>query len=90
LSLSLETEVDGAPMVFPLGTEPLLELGRLQYPDQTGRRETTACRCKLKPGYRFEIPEIAPLSSIGKSPDGTAESSPGRSPGFRNQVMQSR
>ncbi len=37
--VSLEAELDGAPMVFPLGPESLLELGHLQRPNWPGTRE---------------------------------------------------
>jgi hypothetical protein len=51
--VSLEAEVDGAPMVFPLG--PDLSLSWATCNARTGQQEaqTTVYRCELKPGYRF-------------------------------------
>jgi hypothetical protein len=51
--VSLEAEVDGAPMVFPLG--PNLSLSWATCNVRTGQEEaqTTVYRCELKPGYRF-------------------------------------
>jgi hypothetical protein len=51
--VSLEAEVDGVPMVFPLG--PNLSLSWAACNVRTGPEEekTTVYRCELKPGYRF-------------------------------------
>jgi hypothetical protein len=51
--VSLEAEVDGAPMVFPLGPNPALSWATCNV--RTGQEEaqTTVYRCELKPGYRF-------------------------------------
>jgi hypothetical protein len=51
--VSLEAEVDGAPMVFPLG--PNLSLSWAACNVRTGPEQdkTTVYRCELKPGYRF-------------------------------------
>ena len=51
--VSLEAEVDGAPMVFPLGPNPSLSWATCNV--RTGQEEaqTTVYRCELKPGYRF-------------------------------------
>jgi hypothetical protein len=51
--VSLEAEVDGAPMVFPLGPNPSLSWAACNV--RTGQEEaqTTVYRCELKPGYRF-------------------------------------
>jgi hypothetical protein len=52
--VSLEAEIDGAPMVFPLG--PNLSLSWAVCNVRTGTEEqekTTVYRCELKPGYRF-------------------------------------
>jgi hypothetical protein len=52
--VSLEAEIDGAPMVFPLG--PNLSLSWATCNVRTGTEEqekTTVYRCELKPGYRF-------------------------------------
>jgi hypothetical protein len=51
--VSLEAEVDGAPMLFPLG--PNLSLSWATCNVRTGpeQEKTTVYRCELKPGYRF-------------------------------------
>ena len=51
--VSLEAEVDGAPMVFPLG--PNLSLSWANCNVRTGpeQEKTTVYRCELKPGFRF-------------------------------------
>jgi hypothetical protein len=51
--VSLEAEVDGAPMVFPLG--PNLSLSWATCNVRTGpeQEKTTVYRCELKPGFRF-------------------------------------
>jgi hypothetical protein len=52
--VSLEAEIDGVPMVFPLG--PNLSLSWAACNVRTGTEEqekTTVYRCELKPGYRF-------------------------------------
>jgi hypothetical protein len=51
--VSLEAEIDGAPMVFPLG--PNLSLSWATCNVRTGpeQEKTTVYRCELKPGYRF-------------------------------------
>jgi hypothetical protein len=51
--VSLEADVDGAPMVFPLG--PNLSLSWATCNVRTGpeQEKTTVYRCELKPGYRF-------------------------------------
>jgi hypothetical protein len=51
--VSLEADLDGAPMVFPLGPEP--ELSWASCTARTGMEEekTTVYRCELRPGYRF-------------------------------------
>jgi hypothetical protein len=51
--VSLEAEVDGAPMVFPLGPNPSLSWAACNV--RTGQEEaqTSVYRCELKPGYRF-------------------------------------
>ena len=50
---SLEAEIDGAPMVFPLG--PDLYLSWATCTGRTGQEaeKNTVYRCELKPGYRF-------------------------------------
>jgi hypothetical protein len=51
--VSLEADVDGAPMVFPLG--PNLSLSWATCNVRTGpeQEKTTVYRCELKPGFRF-------------------------------------
>jgi hypothetical protein len=52
--VSLEADIDGASMVFPLG--PNLSLSWATCNVRTGTEEqekTTVYRCELKPGYRF-------------------------------------
>ena len=51
--VSLEADVDGTPMVFPLG--PNLSLSWAACTVRTGTEEekTTVYRCELNPGYRF-------------------------------------
>ena len=51
--VSLEAEVDGSPMVFPLG--PTLNLSWATCTVRTDREKekTTVYGCELKPGYRF-------------------------------------
>jgi hypothetical protein len=50
--VSLEAEVNGAPMVFPMG--PDLYLSWATCTTSTSDQEkSTAYRCELKPGYRF-------------------------------------
>jgi hypothetical protein len=51
--VSLEAELEGSPMVFPLGPNP--ELSWATCTVRTGMEEekTTVYRCELRPGYRF-------------------------------------
>ncbi|HLY41839.1 MAG TPA: carboxypeptidase-like regulatory domain-containing protein [Terracidiphilus sp.] len=51
--VSIEAEINGTPMVFPLGPE--LYLSWATCTARTGRQseQATAYRCELKPGYRF-------------------------------------
>jgi hypothetical protein len=51
--VSIEAEIDGAPMVFPLG--PNLYLSWATCIARTNRegQKSTVYRCELKPGYRF-------------------------------------
>jgi hypothetical protein len=51
--VSLEAEIDGSPMVFPLG--PQLNLSWAICNVRTGpdKERTTVYRCELKPDYRF-------------------------------------
>jgi hypothetical protein len=51
--VSLEADLDGSPMVFPLGPDP--ELSWATCTVRTGMEEekTSVYRCELRPGYRF-------------------------------------
>ncbi len=49
--LSIEAELDGAFMVFPLG--PSLRLSWANCSSKTGINQTRLYRCQLKPGYLF-------------------------------------
>jgi len=52
--VSIEAEVDGAPMVFPLGPELYLSWATCTARTDTAEEQTTTVyRCELKPGYRF-------------------------------------
>jgi hypothetical protein len=52
--VSIEADVDGVPMVFPLGPDLYLSWATCTARAETADGEaTTAYRCELKPGYRF-------------------------------------
>jgi len=51
--VSLEAEVDGTPMVFPLGPDLYLSWATCTARTNSGEDKTTVYRCELKPGYRF-------------------------------------
>jgi hypothetical protein len=51
--VSLEAELDGAPMVFPLGPNLSLSWATCSMRNGTEEEQTVAYRCELKPGYRF-------------------------------------
>jgi hypothetical protein len=52
--VSIEADLDGAPMVFPLGPDLYLSWATCTARTNTAEREkTTVYRCELKPGYRF-------------------------------------
>jgi hypothetical protein len=52
--VSIKAEIDGAPMVFPLGPELYLSWATCAARTNTAEEQTTtAYRCELKPGYRF-------------------------------------
>jgi len=51
--VSLEADVDGAPMVFPLGPNPSLSWATCTVRTDLDAEKTTVYRCELKPGYRF-------------------------------------
>jgi len=51
--VSLEAELDGAPMVFPLGPNPSLSWATCNVRTGPEQEKTTVYRCELKPGFRF-------------------------------------
>lgn len=51
--VSLEGEIDGAPMVFPLGPDLYLSWATCSARTNNEKDKTTVYRCELKPGYRF-------------------------------------
>ncbi|MGO9433668.1 MAG: hypothetical protein ACLPH3_17760 [Terracidiphilus sp.] len=51
--VSLEAEVNGAPMVFPMGPDLYLSWANCTATTSTDSENSTAYRCELKPGYRF-------------------------------------
>ena len=51
--VSIEAEIDGTPMVFPLGPEFYLSWATCTGRNNTDPQGTTAYRCELKPGFRF-------------------------------------
>jgi hypothetical protein len=51
--VSLEADLNGTPMVFPLGPEPSLSWATCSVRMGMEEEKTTVYRCELKPGYRF-------------------------------------
>lgn len=51
--VSLEAEVAGVPMVFPLGPDLFLSWATCSVRSNPDPDKTTVYRCELKPGYRF-------------------------------------
>jgi hypothetical protein len=51
--VSLEAEIDGSPMVFPLGPDPYLSWATCTVRIGTGKEGAAVYRCELKLGYRF-------------------------------------
>ena len=51
--VSLEGDIDGAPMVFPLGPDLYLSWANCTARTSKSSDQTTVYRCELKPGYRF-------------------------------------
>ena len=49
--VSIEAELNGSMVVFPLGPEMLLSWANCQL--QINKDQTKVYRCELKPGYRF-------------------------------------
>ncbi len=51
--VSIEAEVDGTPMVFPLGPDLYLSWATCTARTNREGEQSTVYRCELKPGYRF-------------------------------------
>jgi len=51
--VSLEAELNGTPMVFPLGPDLYLSWATCTARSSNDADKSTAYRCELKPGYRF-------------------------------------
>ncbi len=51
--VSIEAEIDGTPMVFPLGPELYLSWATCTSRNNTDAQGAMAYGCELKPGYRF-------------------------------------
>jgi hypothetical protein len=51
--VSIEAEVDGTPMVFPLGPDLYLSWATCAIRNTSDTDKTSVYRCELKPGYRF-------------------------------------
>jgi hypothetical protein len=51
--VTIEAEINGTPMVFPLGPELYLSWATCTARSNTDPEKTTVYRCELKPGYRF-------------------------------------
>jgi hypothetical protein len=51
--VSLEAEIDGSPMVFPLGPALNLSWATCTVRTDTEKEKTTVYGCELKPGYKF-------------------------------------
>jgi len=51
--VTIEADINGTPMVFPLGPELYLSWATCTAITNTEREKTTAYRCELKPGYSF-------------------------------------
>ncbi|MDE3186445.1 MAG: carboxypeptidase regulatory-like domain-containing protein [Acidobacteriota bacterium] len=51
--VSIEAEIDGMPMVFPLGPELYLSWATCVVRTNTEGQKSSVYRCELKPGYRF-------------------------------------
>jgi hypothetical protein len=51
--VSLEADLDGSPMVFPLGPAPGLSWATCTVRTGMEQEKTMVYRCELKPGYRF-------------------------------------
>ena len=51
--VSIEAEIDGSPMVFPLGPAINLSWAKCTVRTDTEKEKTALYGCELKPGYRF-------------------------------------
>lgn len=51
--VSLEAELDGTPMVFPLSQDLYLSWAICTVRTEDAKEKTTVYRCELKPGYEF-------------------------------------
>jgi hypothetical protein len=51
--VSLEADIDGSPMVFPLGPDLNLSWATCNVRTGSDKEKTTVYRCELKPDYRF-------------------------------------
>jgi hypothetical protein len=51
--VSIEAEIDGTPMVFPLSPELFLSWATCTERNNTDAEKTKVYRCELKPGYKF-------------------------------------
>jgi hypothetical protein len=51
--VSLEAEIDGSAMVFPLGPALNLSWATCTVRTDTEKEKTAVYGCELKPGYRF-------------------------------------
>jgi hypothetical protein len=51
--VTIEADINGTPMVFPLGPELYLSWATCTARTNTEGEKTTVYRCELKPGYRF-------------------------------------
>jgi hypothetical protein len=51
--VSLEADLDGAPMVFPLGPNLYLSWANCTARTESEQDKTMVYRCELKPGYKF-------------------------------------
>ncbi|QNI31726.1 carboxypeptidase regulatory-like domain-containing protein [Alloacidobacterium dinghuense] len=51
--VSLEAEIDGSPVVFPLSPDFNLSWASCSVRTDNEKEKTTVYRCELKPGYRF-------------------------------------
>jgi hypothetical protein len=52
--VSLEADLDGAPMVFPLGPDPRLSWANCTVRNGKEQEQTTVYRCELKAGFKFQ------------------------------------